>query len=352
LRIHCIGAGHWGPNLIRNFLAHPDVTVGTVFDLDRARLESFRRRFPGIETSTETRAAFDDPAADAVVIATPFRTHHALAHAALEAGKHVLVEKPLCPTVEECDDLIELAESSGLVLAVGHVFLFNPGIVALRGIVASGELGEIRTISARRTNLGPYRFDANALWDLVSHDLSIFRCLLGAAPVSVSATGGAFLDAKLADVVNGTFRYQDGALASFSASWLDPRKVREIVVVGSEKMATWDDMNLLEPLRVYDKSMALDPPEPSASHTEFMLRTRDGEIRIPKVRGQEPLAAECAHFVECIRAGIPPQNDARTARDLVAELIAADRSIETGGAPVEIAAETAAELAAEPALGR
>jgi predicted dehydrogenase len=338
LRIHCIGAGDWGPNLIRNLLAHPTAAVGTVFDLDPARLEAFRRRFPGIDTSTDTSAAFADPTADAVVIATPFRSHYALARAALEAGKHVLVEKPLCPTLDECDALIDLAEERGVVLAVGHVFLFNAGILTLKKIVDSGELGEIRTISAQRTNLGPYRFDANALWDLVSHDVSIFQCILGESPVSVSACGGAFLDERVADVVCGTYRYPSGALATFWASWLNPKKVRESVVVGSEKMATWDDMNLLEPVRIYDKSMSFAPPEPTASHTEFMLRTRDGEIRIPKVRGQEPLAAEIDHFVECVAAGKPPVNDARSARELVAQLIAADRSIEAQGRPVEIEA--------------
>ena len=340
MRVHCIGAGHWGPNLIRNFLAHPQVEVGGVYDPDPTRLEAMERAFPGIATSTDITEGLTDPSIDAVVIATPFRTHFELTRTALLAGKHVLVEKPLCPTVAECDELIEIAEERDLVLAVGHVFLFNPGIRMLRSIIRSGELGAIRTISAQRTNLGPFRYDANALWDLVSHDVSIFRYLLGENPVSVTACGGAFLNDGIEDVVNGAYLYEGGALASFHASWLNPKKVREIVVVGEERMATWDDMNLLEPLRVYDKSVSVDTAEPNTSHTDFILSTRDGDVHIPKVRGQEPLAGECAHFVECVLDGAAPVNDAMSARDFVAQLCAADRSIEARGEPTTIETES------------
>jgi len=303
-----------------------------VGDLDPRRLQAVQARLPQVQVTTNIDAVLEDPGAEAIVIATPLSTHYSLTKKALQMGKHVLVEKPLCETVEQCQELIDLAGSRNRILAVGHIFLFNAGIKKLRSIIQSGELGDILYIHATRTNLGPYRRDANALWDLASHDLSIFNFWLGKEPVSVTASGGRYLRTNIDDVVIANFHYGDGTMACVHASWLNPRKVREITIVGREKMATWDDLNLIEPIRIYDKSMVVDSPSDyTDTQGAFIAKTRDGDILIPKVPGSEPLAAECAHFIECVKEGKQPLNDALLARDIVGQLQAADRSMENEG---------------------
>jgi predicted dehydrogenase len=341
VQVNVVGLGRWGPNLVRCFAAHPGARVRTVCDLDPARLDRVRDHVPGVDRfTTDSTEAVTQPGVDAVVIATPVETHAALTRAALEAGKHVLVEKPLCGSVAEGRALAELASAQGRVLAVGHVFLFNRGIRYAREQIEAGRLGELRYAFATRTNLGPVRPDVNALWDLGAHDLSIFRHWLGADPVSVTAHGHRFLGGEREDVVVAGFAYPGGQVAYVHASWLNPRKVREITLVGSERMLVWDDMDLAHPVRVYEASVDLPKPPGPGDYADsfggFRALVRQGDIIIPKVAGGEPLATEAAHFLDCVRGDATPLNDAEGAVRILAALEAADRSLAQGGAEVAV----------------
>lgn len=337
INVNCIGAGRWGPNLIRCFQNIPGVRIRMVCDLDKARLELIRRRFGDVLTTTDAEEAATDPHAEAVVVATPVCAHHAWASLALRSGKHTLVEKPLGQTADQCQELNAIAQNQKLVLAVGHVFLFNPGIRKVRELIRNGHLGALHYLHATRTNLGPIRSDVNALWDLASHDLSIFEYWLNAAPTQVTAHGERFLGQSVEDMVVATYRYPGGVVGTIHASWLNPRKVREITIVGDKAMAVWDDMNIAEPVRVYDKGVERIQ-DYADSYGAFQTRVRDGDVVIPTVRGDEPLAEQCRHFIECIRNGAAPINNAVLATDVVAALEAADCSCAQEGALTRIGA--------------
>lgn len=327
ITVNCIGAGRWGPNVVRAFTNLPDARVNLVCDLKPDRLQLIRDRIGGIETTTDVDRAIEDPAADAVVIATPLETHYELSKRALQAGKHVLVEKPLCKTVAQCEELISSARLREKILAVGHVFLFNGGIRKVREYIDSGELGRIFYLHATRTNLGPVREDVNALWDLASHDLSIFDYWLGQTPETVSVCGQRYVSRDVDDVMTASFTYPGGILAFAYASWLNPRKVREITVVGEKKMAVWNDMDLIEPVRIYNKSIDIDDrADYSDSFASFRATIRDGDVLIPRVATGESLVAQCAHFVECITTGKTPLNNAKRGLSVVRTLTAADLS--------------------------
>lgn len=345
ITVNCIGAGRWGPNLVRAFSSLPDVRVRQVCDLDPHRLALLSDRIAGVRTTTLSAEVIADDSADAVVIATPVRTHYALAKQALRAHKHVLVEKPLCRGVGECQELTALAEERGLVLAVGHVFLFNAGIRKVKECIQSGELGRIYYLHAVRTNLGPVREDVNALWDLAAHDLSIFDYWLDDAPESVRVCGRRYVSRDLEDVVTADFIYPGGVLASAYASWLNPRKVREITVVGEKKMVVWNDTDLTEPVRLYNRRVDLDPPgEYTDSFASFRATIRDGDVLVPHVTLTEPLIAQCAHFADCIRTGRQPLNNAYAAMDVVRSLAATDVSLRDHGREVKIGNRVARDL--------
>ena len=329
LKINCIGLGHWGPNLVRAIASHQNARVGTVCDLDQSRLELVQQNIPSIESiSTDTHATLTDPSADAVVIATPTGTHFSLVKTALEAGKHVLVEKPLTLDVAEAESLAALAQSRGLILAVGHVFLFNSGVRAVYDYIQSGELGEIHYIFSTRTNLGPVRTDCNALWDLASHDLSIIDYWLGASPLCVTARGHAFLHEKIEDVVIATYTYPRNIMACIHASWLNLSKVRQISIIGQKKMILFDDMDIDAPVRIY--SIAADKgtmTEYVDSFGNFRRGIRQGEVVIPRVAGGEPVANQLSHFIECVIHHKIPMNNATMAVRVVRELAAAENSM-------------------------
>ncbi len=332
LRIAVLGAGHWGPNLIRNFHNHQTSAVAWVVDRDPARLELTRGRFPDVRTAADPAAALDDPTVDAVVVATPTVTHFELAAAALRAGRHVLVEKPIAATVAEAEELCALAESRGLVLMVGHVFLFNAAIRRVKDYLDAGRIGRVFYLSMVRTNLGPIRMDVNAAWDLAAHDVAIANAWLQAAPESAAAQGGSWINPGIEDAVFATLWYPEGVMAHLHVSWLSPRKVRDITVVGEKGMLTFDDMNLSEPLRLYDKQVTeTRTPGFIDSFASFRTSIRDGDIAIPKVASNEPLRAECEHFLECIATGSRPISDGWSGAAAVRVLAAIDRSMRHGG---------------------
>jgi predicted dehydrogenase len=327
--INFIGLGHWGPNLVRAFANSQRATVGIVCDLSPSRLATVQRNIStSIRTTTNPLVAATDPAADAVVIATPTNMHYTLAKTALEAGKHVLVEKPLAGSVEDAEALVALAKKHGRLLAVGHVFLFNNGIRAVKNLIARGDLGCVRYIFSTRTNLGPFRTDVNALWDLGSHDVSIFNYWLDAEPRLATACGTSYLTPGVEDVVVANFTYPRQVQACVHASWLNPQKVREITVVGERQMIVWNDMDLNEPVRIYHKSVDVErDPGYVDSFGAFRMLVRSGDVVIPKIDAGQPLDAECQHFLDCLEGKATPINDGLVGLQAVRALAAAEQSM-------------------------
>jgi predicted dehydrogenase len=337
-RLAVIGAGHWGPNLLRNFYDDRSSEVGWVIDTDEGRLEQVRARFPTIATSKDASRALDDPSIEAVVIATPTVTHYALVKEALEKKKDVLVEKPLTAESAQGEELIELAKRESRILMVGHVFLYHGAIRRIREYIDAGTVGRVYYVSMVRTNLGPIRMDVSAAWDLASHDISIVNYWLGAEPITASATGHAWINPGLHDAVFATLRYPNDVLVNIHASWLNPRKGRDITVVGDKSMLTFDDMNSLEPVRIYDKQVTDRTTRPSFidSITAFRASVRSGDITIPPIALGEPLKAECQEFLRCVRERAEPAASGAFANGVVRALEAMDRSIAKQGAEEKV----------------
>jgi predicted dehydrogenase len=325
--IGIIGAGYWGPKHIRNFSELPGARATMVADLDERRILAIQAQHPGIRTTTNYRDLLTSPDVDAVVVATPVSTHARLAAEALQAGKHVLVEKPLAATSAEGEDLIRLSKEHGRVLMVGHTFLYNPAVRALRDLAQSGGLGEVFYVHTQRLNLGLFQRDINVIWDLAPHDISILMYVLGESPIAVSASGAAYVQSGIEDVAYIHLAFPSRVRATAHVSWLDPNKVRRITVVGSKKMAVYDDVETLEKIRVYDKGV--DAPPPTTSFGEFHLSYRYGDIMIPHLPGTEPLRLECEHFLDCIQNGRTPLSDGRQGVDVIRILETAHAALKT-----------------------
>lgn len=326
LDIGVIGCGHWGPNHIRVFNSLPGCRIVAVSDRDPARLKRAQEVAPNAQPYTEASRLLASQAISAVVIVTPTATHFSLVSEALRSGKHVLCEKPLCLNAAEAEILVTLARERKLILMVGHIFLFNPGILKLKELIENNEIGEVRSLSAVRTNLGPVRSDVNAAWDLASHDIAIFNWLLGAEPMEVQAMGAAFLQPSIEDVVNINLRYPRGILATVQCSWLDPKKVRQMTVVGSKRMITWDDLALANPIAVYEKS--IETHIEVSNYGDFLrVSMLDGDVRLPKVKSDEPLSTQNRAFVRAIREGTQPLSDGSFAAGVVRTLEKVSRSL-------------------------
>lgn len=340
VRIGVLGAGHWGPGLITNFHGSARSDVAWVVDRDPGRLEEVERRFAGVRTSKEPESVLGDADVDAVVVATPTRTHFELARAALRAGKHVLVEKPMADSVADAEALCELAEQVGRVLMVGHVFLYNPAALYVKRAIDAGELGRVYYLSMVRTNLGPIRVDVNAAWDLASHDVSLASYWLGAQPESVSARGGSWINPGVEDAVFATLHYPDDVLVNLHASWLNPRKARDITVVGDARMLTFDDMASEHPVLVYDKQVGAERGRASFIDTYETFRTviRAGVMTAPEIQHSQPLRNECEHFIDCVLEGLTPRSDGREGLAVIRVLDALSRSLRADGASVEVPA--------------
>ncbi len=334
-RLGFIGCGAWGPNHVRNFAALPNVQVAGVADLKPERLERIATLVPGVPTFRSAAEMFEAARPDAVVVSTPTKTHYAVVAEALEAGMHVLCEKPLCSTTADAEALVALAAARRRVLMVGHVFLFNRGILKLKELVTSGELGRIYYLFARRTNLGPIRSDVNAVLDLASHDVSIYNFLLGSAPVEVSAVGQSFLQPGIEDVSVITLQYPNNVVASIHVSWLDPKKVREITVVGERRMAIWDDLATLGPVTLFDKGVT--KRQEYADFGEFQLLAREGDVTVPRVPAEEPLRQQSRAFIDALEDPCALRSDGRVGADVVRVLAAINESMTKHGAPVALA---------------
>ncbi len=332
LRFGQIGYGYWGPLMLRNLARQENAEVALLADLSEARLAEAQRNFPGLRVTKEVNEIFADDI-DAVYIATPLQTHFDLARLALLAGKHVLVEKPLTATSAQAKELIALAAERNLVLMVGHTFEYSPEVEHLQRLVTTGELGRTYYINSSRLNLGIFRRDADVIWDLAPHDLSMINFILGKAPTAVSARGASCVHEGLLDVAYIDLKYPDNIIAHVHVSWLNPNKERRFTIVGDRRMVSYDDTAGNEKIKVYDRGV--DRPDYASTFSEFQLSYRYGEIVIPFVAGVEPLAAECQHFANAIRSGTQPRSHGQVGLHVVQTLEAAHESIAQGGIYVE-----------------
>lgn len=331
-----VGCGYWGINYLRVFNELANSEVVAICDQRKERLQEIGSRYPGAVLATDLDEALQIPGVDAVIVCTGATTHFDVTKAALVAGKHVLVEKPMATTVEDCQDLIALSEMYNRTLMVGHTFIYNSGIRKVKEHLQRADMGEIYYLYSCRTNLGPIRYDVNALWDLAPHDVSIFNYLLERSPQWVSAVGAKVLRSDNQDVGFVSLGYGDNVIGNIHVSWADPNKVRQLVVVGSNRRIVFDDLNALERVKIFEKGVVRRPPEASTfGEHQFMMR--DGDIYSPQVEVNEPLKTQCTHFLECLRTGQRPVTDGWAGMEVVKVLSAIDQSIALNGAPVTLA---------------
>jgi predicted dehydrogenase len=336
ISVGVIGAGYWGPNLIRNFCSCPDTQLVAVCDRDASRLKNVLAAFPGVDAVNEVDTLLARNDIDAVAIATPVHTHAPIGLAALRAGKHVLIEKPLAGSVREAEQLVAEAESRNLTLMVDHTFVYSPPIRKIKELVDSGELGELYYVDSVRINLGLFQHDVNVVWDLAPHDLSILDYLVGRAPKSVSAFGTCHAKGlnEIEDVAHLNVDFGDGFTASFHVNWLSPVKVRNFIVAGSKKSIVYNDLEPAEKVKVYDKGISVNG-DPEARRG-VLIGYRAGDVWIPHLRSEEPLQNMVRHFAECIRDGKQPITNGEAGLRVVRMLEAAQRSIKAQGGRITL----------------
>ncbi len=330
--IACVGAGYWGRNLVRVFANLRGAHLGTVCDSD----PEVRARVAGLHSDLKVvpdyESVLQDVNTDAVVIALPAVQHYETVKRALESGKHVFVEKPMTTKAKEAEELVKLASRNDRVLMVGHLLVHHPAVDALKRLIDDGDLGETYYLYSQRVNLGIVRKDENALWSLAPHDISVMLYLLDQEPDAVSASGECYLQKGVEDVVFVNLHFEDGKMGQLQVSWLDPHKIRKLTIVGSEKMAVFDDMESAEKIRIYDKAVERESYE---SYGEA-ITLRFGDVVIPHIHMDEPLKLECQHFVDCVRDNAVPRSDGQDGLRVVRVLEAAQRSLDQGGVPVGV----------------
>jgi predicted dehydrogenase len=333
VRVAVVGLGYWGPNLVRNLHELPELAeVVAVCDARPAKLEAMGRRYPAVGMTESYADILSDPSIEAVVIATPVTTHYPLGSAALRAGKHVFVEKPLAASTEEAADLMELADNHGLVVMPGHTFLYSPPVEMIRQIIQSGELGEIYFISTSRVNLGLHQSDVSVVWDLGPHDFSILHYWLGETPAYVSALTRGCVMPHTPDIAFVNLEFPSQTVAHVELSWLAPSKLRRTTIVGSQKMIVYDDTSN-EPVRVFDSGVVLPDP---GSFGEHRLSYRTGDIVSPHISASEPLLLEMQDFCTAIRTGSMPRSSAQLGYEVVRIMESVDHSLEQNGARVQV----------------
>jgi len=349
LRVAAVGLGYWGPNLARAWSGLETAELRWLCDLDQANLARVGARHPGAALTRDLDEVLGDPAVEAVSIATSVPTHARLALRALESGKHVFVEKPLAMSGREAREVVAAADARGLTLAVGHLLVHHPGVAKLKELAVAGDLGEIHYLYTNRVNLGQVRDDENALWSLGAHDVSVLLHLVGELPVAASAHGQCFIRPGVEDVVFALLRFESGVVAHLQLSWLDPRKTRRVTVVGSEKMAVFDDMQPDEKVKVFDKGVAYPQAagtgttgnggawRPPVSYGEY-VQLRFGDTYVPRISSEEPLSIQCRHFVRCVRGEEAPLAGGAEGIAVVEILESLQRSLDRGGEIVPVAA--------------
>lgn len=333
--IAMVGFGYWGPNVVRNILERPELRLAGLCELDRNRTADFCGRHPRVRVESELDLLLDDPDIQAVAIATPPRTHHQLVKRALHAGKHVLVEKPLATSVADAEDLIALANRAGLVLMPGHTFVYSPSVNKVRELIRGGEVGEVYFITSSRMNLGLYQSDG-VVSDLAPHDLSILLYWLDCAVSHVSAAGQSVFQEGVPETAFLTVSFVGGATANVQISWLAPRKMRQMVVVGSRRMIQYEDTSSDESVRIYDRGLDFSEVTAPATFGEYQLTYRSGDIVVPRIEAAEPLSLELQDFAHAIRTGDEPRSNSKLGLEIVRVLEAAHTSMDRAGEPIEL----------------
>jgi predicted dehydrogenase len=330
ITVAVVGYGYWGPNIVRNVMERPELALWGLCEMNEERVAKFSSRYPGVRTSPSFEEVLADPTVDAVSIATPPRTHYKLVKQALEAGKHVLVEKPLATNVVDAESLVDLAERKGLVLMPGHTFLYSPPVNKVRELIVSGELGEVYFITSSRMNLGIYQPDG-VVNDLAPHDLSILLYWLDQPVSIVSASGSTVFQNGVPETAFLTLCFEQGPTANIQLSWLAPHKVRQTIVVGSKRMVVYDDAAVDGAVRIYDRGF--DFTEPS-TFGEYQLTYRSGDMLVPRLNAAEPLGLELEDFASAINTGSEPRSSAKLGVEIVRILEAAHASLTSSGRPV------------------
>jgi len=336
ISIGVVGCGYWGPNLIRNFSKLPGCHVTAMCDVNESRLKHLNALYPFVQAVTDFQQLLKMSGLDAVAIATPVKDHFPLAKACLMAGKHTFIEKPMASSSEECAELIELAESRNLLLMIGHTFLYSSPVQRIKQIISAGDLGEIRYINSRRLNLGLFQRDINVAWDLAPHDISIILHLLDEFPTLVNCSGNAHVTPGIEDVTNMSLTFGRLRFATIQSSWLEPRKVREMTIVGTKRMIVYDDLQTHEKIRIYD--VRVERPPHYDTFAEFHYSYHYGDSYIPYLRQEEPLKTECEHFLDCIQNGTTPISGGQAGMEMIRILEAASASLKGSGAPVSLSA--------------
>jgi len=340
IAIGVLGCGYWGPLLVRNFKGLPDCQVKAVCDMSQARLTHLATLYPDIEGMTDPQQFINGCGLDAVVIATPVQHHYSLAKASLLAGKHTFIEKPMASSSEQCEELIDIAERNGVVLMVDHTFLYSAPVRKIAEIVQAGDLGDIRYINSRRLNLGLFQKDINVAWDLAPHDISIILHILGEFPTAINCQGNAHVAPQVEDVTNISLSFPHKRFATIQSSWLEPRKIREMTIVGTRRMIVYDDVRTREKIRIYD--VRVERPPHYDTFAEFQYSYHYGDSYIPHIQHEEPLKLACQHFIDCIETNSQPVTGGRQGLEMVRILEAASASLKMNGAPVTFSASSEA----------
>jgi predicted dehydrogenase len=336
-KVGVVGCGYWGPNLIRNFVGLADCKLQLICDQDQSRLDHLTQLYPGVDATREFAPMLNGSDLDAIAIATPVHLHHSLAKQSLEAGKHTFIEKPMASSSEECQELRDIARKKKLTLMVGHTFLYSSPVRRIKEIIDHGDIGEVRYISARRLNLGLFQKDINVVWDLAPHDLSIILYLMGESPTAINCQGQANVTPGIEDVANMTLFFPSKGYATVHSSWLDPKKTREMTIVGSKRMIVYDDLEPLEKIKVYDARV--ERPAHYDTFADFHYSYHYGDMYAPHVPQSEPLKVECQHFLDCIRTGATPMSCGMRGQEIVQIMEAANQSMRNGGARVSFLPE-------------
>ena len=332
IEVGVLGCGYWGPLLVRNFKGLPGCRLKAVCDVNAARLKHLRTLYPDVEGMTNPQQFVNGYGLDAVVIATPVKDHYSFAKASLLAGKHTFIEKPMASSSAECEELIEIAQRNGLVLMIDHTFLYSSPVQKIAEIVQAGDLGEIRYINCRRLNLGLFQKDINVAWDLAPHDISIILHILGEFPTTINCQGNAHITPGVEDVTNMSLSFPRKRFATIQSSWLEPRKIREMTIVGTRRMIVYDDLRTREKIRIYD--VRVERPPHYDTFAEFQYSYHYGDSYIPHIHQEEPLKLACQHFVDCIETLSEPLTGGRQGLELIKVLEAATVSLKMNGAPV------------------
>jgi predicted dehydrogenase len=343
ITVGVLGCGYWGPLLIRNFRSLPECRLKAVCDPDLARVKHVCALYSGVDATTAPQQLINASGVDAVVIATPVKDHFSLAKASLLAGKHTFIEKPMATSSRECEELIDIAERNGLVLMVDHTFLYSAPVQKIVEIVQAGDLGEIRYINSRRLNLGLFQKDINVAWDLAPHDISIILHILGEFPIAINCQGNAHVTPQIEDVTNMSLLFPHKRFATIQSSWLEPRKIREMTIVGSRRMIVYDDLRTREKIRIYD--VRVERPPHYDTFAEFQYSYHYGDSYIPHLQQEEPLTLACRHFINCIETDSTPMTGGRQGLELIRVLEGASASLKMNGAPFMFASGNGSMLA-------